>query len=180
LVEPEDADAVAERVRTGSSEIGLAELPLADPDLENHPLEAQEFVALVPVALAADLDRTRLSIRTLAGQPLITSPKGTSTRRQIDEALGEAGLVANVAVETDHREAIGPLVRSGAGVAILPRSLAEEAATAEALIREITPKIVRQVGIIHRRGPLSPAAHSFLSLAVAGTPPRRGPTSRRR
>lgn len=173
LVEPEDADAVAERVRNGSSELGFAELPLTGSDLEAHPLEAQEFVALVPAELEPDLGRAKaLSIRTLARQPFITTPRGTSTRRQIDEALASAGLEANVAVETDHREAIGPLVRAGAGIAILPRALAEDAATDNVVIRDVTPKIVRQVGLIHRAGPLSPAAHSFLALALDDTTAR--------
>lgn len=181
LVEPEDADAVAERVRDGSSELGFAELPLVRSDLETHQLEAQEFVALVPAELEPGLGRGKaLSIRTLAHQPFITTPRGTSTRRQIDEALASAGLEANVAVETDHREAIGPLVRAGAGIAILPRALAEQAATGDVVIREISPKIVRQVGLIHRSGPLSPAAHSFLSLAIDDATARRKPRPRRR
>jgi len=181
LVEPEDADAVAERVRNGSSELGFAELPLAGGDLETHQLEAQEFVALVPAELQRDLRRGKaLSIRTLARQPFITTPRGTSTRRQIDEALASAGLEANIAVETDHREAIGPLVRAGAGIAILPRALAEEAAIGDVVIREVNPKIVRQVGLIHRAGPLSPAAHSFRSLAIDDATARGRPRPRRR
>jgi DNA-binding transcriptional LysR family regulator len=36
VAEPEDADQVAERVRQGTSEIGLAELPLRDSELSTH------------------------------------------------------------------------------------------------------------------------------------------------
>ena len=52
LVEPEDADAVAERVRNGSSELGFAELPLTLDGLETRPLGTQEYVALVDRLLA--------------------------------------------------------------------------------------------------------------------------------
>lgn len=180
LGEPEGADAVAERVRSGSSEVGIAELPIDCGDLQTHPLEVQEYVALVPSTLEGELGSSRrLSIRALARQPLITTPSGTSTRRQIDEAFQNAGLVANVAVETDHREAIGPLVRAGAGVAILPRAVADSATAKEARIYEITPKINRPIGLIHRSGPLSPAAHAFVSLALDDASPRRKPTVRR-
>ena len=55
LAEPEDADAVALRVRTGTSEIGLAELPLAGTDLVSHSLGSQEYVALIPTELADQL-----------------------------------------------------------------------------------------------------------------------------
>jgi DNA-binding transcriptional LysR family regulator len=181
LAEPEGADAVAERVRNGSCEVGFAELPIESADLETHPLEVQEYVALVPATLQAELGANgRLSIRALARQPLITTPSGTSTRRQIDEAFQAAGLVANVAVETDHREAIGPLVRAGAGIAILPRAVAESATTGEALIYDVTPKINRPIGLIHRSGPLSPAAHAFVSMALDRESSRRKPTTRRR
>lgn len=168
LVEPDDAETVGARVRTGSSELGFAELPLRFDDLQTHLLAAQEFVALVAKGGALDADRgVPLTIAQLASQPFVTTPRGTSTRRQLDEALDEAGLHATVAVETDHREAIGPLVRAGAGVAILPRSLAEATASADVAVREITPPIIRQVGLIHRQGPLSPAAVVFRDLALS-------------
>ena len=181
VVEPEDADAVAERVRNGSSEIGLAELPVAAAGVVAHTLETQDYVALIPSNLDPSLTRHgRITIRALAEQPLVTSPPGTSTRRQIDEALGAAGLRATVAVETDHREAIGPLVTAGAGVAVLPRRLGEDVATPGVVVADITPRITRRVGIIHRDGPLSPAARAFLALAL-GTEraPDRDPTRRR-
>lgn len=181
LVEPDDADAVADRVRDGSSEIGFAELPLTGTDLEAHTLDTQEYVALVPATLgSATGSRRALSIRTLARQPLVTTPPGTSSRRQIDEAFAAVGLEANVAVETAYREAIGPLVRAGAGVAIVPSGLADEAASPDVVVRAITPRIVRRVGLIHRSPPLTPAAHRFLALALDSTARRATPRPRRR
>jgi DNA-binding transcriptional LysR family regulator len=181
LVEPDDSSAVAQRLRNGSSEIGLAELPLAGDDLESHSLDTQEFVALVPASLeSATGSSAAMTIRSLARRPLVTTPPGTSTRRQIDEAFAGVGLEPNVAVETDHREAIGPLVRAGAGIAILPRALAEDAATSEVVIRRISPRIVRRIGLVHRRGPLSPAAQSFISLALGADRTRTKPRPRRR
>jgi LysR family carnitine catabolism transcriptional activator len=181
LVEPEDADAVALRVRTGTSEMGLAELPVAGSDLVSHSLGSQEYVALIPTELADQLDgATRITLETLARQPMITSPVGTSTRRQLDESLAAADLTVTVAVETDHREAIAPLVTAGAGVAIVPRDLAVNLAVADVEVRQITPPIVREIGIIHRHGPLSPAADSFLALALESNRARSRPAPRRR
>ena len=181
LVEPEDADAVAERVRTGSSEIGLTELPVAGHDLVSHTLGSQEYVALIPTALADELPgTTRITLETLARQPMITTPPGTSTRRLLDESLSAANLAVTLAVETDHREAIAPLVTSGAGVAIVPREVAASVAAANVEIRQITPRIVRQIGVIHRDGQLSPAAHSFLEIATDTKRARSKPAPRRR
>jgi LysR family carnitine catabolism transcriptional activator len=181
MVEPEDADAVADRVRDGSSEVGLAELPITAAGIETHALETQEYVALIPTDLHPSLTRSgQITIRSLAAQPLITSPQGTSTRRQIDEAFTAAGLHATVAVETDHREAIGPLVTAGAGIAVLPRQLARDVATTGVVIADITPPITRDVGLIHRSGPLSPAARAFLTVALNTESESRRPNARHR
>jgi LysR family transcriptional regulator, carnitine catabolism transcriptional activator len=223
IAEPEDADAVAELVRTGARELGFAELPLPvhQADLETIELAPQGFVAVLP-ALPANATRSgtapasrsgrgrdtpaadapvsastpapaqastpgltgdgALALEDLAALPLVTTPPGTSTRRQIEEAFGAAGLVPNVAVETDHREAITAMVLAGAGVAILPEPVARATRLPGAVVRQITPAIRRRVGLIRRPGPLSPAAQAFTALAVPGSPtrPRRPPARRRR
>lgn len=181
LVEPEDVAAVADRVRTGSSEVGLTELPVKVSGLISHPLEVQEFVALMPTDLgAARTSGGRITIKALAAQPLIASPRGTSTRRQLDEAFESAGLDATVAVETDHREAFGPLVRAGAGVAVLPRRVAQDSVGEGVVVVEITPSIARSVGLVHRDGPMSPAAQEFLDLTLGTRQAPGRPRPRRR
>jgi DNA-binding transcriptional LysR family regulator len=187
IVEPEDADAVAELVRTGASELGFAELPLRLADLDSTELNSHAFVAVTRVPGRGDVE-----LADLATLPLVTTPEGTSTRRQIDEAFAAAGLTPTIAVETDHREAIVPMVLAGAGVAILPepvaRATVSQAAGSPAggrrgaAIRRITPPIERRIGLIRRRGPLSPAAQAFTALAVPGTrrTTRRPPARRRR
>jgi DNA-binding transcriptional LysR family regulator len=87
-----------------------------------------------------------------------------------------------VAVETEHREVIVALVLAGAGVSILPRPVAAAAADQGARVRELRPRITRRVGLVHRRGPLSPAARAFVALALPDgdrSAPSR-PRSRRR
>ena len=192
--EPEDADAVADLVRTGASELGFAELPLRLSELDSVELAGHEFVAVLPGEPApespsrlgvsgAGSGKQALTIAELAAMPLVTTPPGTSTRRQIDEAFAAAGLTPTIAVETDHRESIVAMVLAGAGVAILPEPVAMAAAVdrAGAVVRSITPTIERRVGLIRRPGPLSPAAQAFTALAVPGTPvaPAR-PRARRR
>lgn len=188
LIEPEDAAAVADRVRSGRSELGVTELPVAasskaskGQELVAHALGSQEYVALVPTSLVRDIGPgPRITLATLARQPLITTPPGTSTRRLLDESLSSAGLEATVAVETDHREAIAPLVRSGAGVAVVPRHLAEAALSKGVETRVIRPRIEREVGLIHRPGLLSPAGAAFVAIATGGRAHRARPAPRRR
>ncbi|MGZ7012831.1 MAG: LysR family transcriptional regulator [Acidimicrobiales bacterium] len=186
LAEPDDPAAIGDWLRTGQSEIGIAELPLAGDDLESHPLATQDFVALLPPELGggapiADGPVTHITLRALADQPLITTPPGTSTRRQTDDAFAARGLTPNIAVETDHREVIVSLVLAGAGVSILPRPVAVAAVDRGAVVRELRPRVTRLIGLVHRRGTLSPAAQAFLGLAIPDLPSTtERPPARRR
>ena len=181
VAEPEDAAAIVDRVRDGRSEIGVTVLPVDVPGIATHPLGTQEYVALVPPDLLDALTEDgRLPMRTLAEQPLITSPHGTFTRRQLEEALSAEGCSANVAVETDHRESFAPLVRAGAGIAILPRPVAEDVAGEGVAVAGLVPRLDRRIGLIRRDGPLSPAAAACLLLALGEEPPPHRPPARRR
>ncbi len=76
---------------------------------------------------------------------------------------------------------IASLVLAGAGVSVLPRPVAMAAVDRGAKVRELRPRITRRIGLIHRRGPLSPAAQAFLALAVPGQPSTtERPPARRR
>lgn len=182
LREAEVNGRLPEHVRDGHSELGFAELPITTKDLETHELSSQDYVAVLSPDSDVDaLPDRRLSLIALSQFPLITTPPGTSTRRQVDEAFEMVDRAPRIAVVTDHREAIAPLVLAGAGFSLLPRDVAEDAVRLGAVIREVTPRISRRIGLIHRIGQLSPAAQTFLDLAFAETsPPPRRPRPRRR
>ena len=162
VTEPERADAVVARVRDGRAEVGLAELPVAAADLVATPLLDQELVAL----LGPGDPRPELGVRELAAGPLLTSPEGTSTRRLLTEAVAAAGVEPRVAVETEQREAIIPLVVAGAGVAVVPRGVAHAAQRQGATVARLRPPLRRTIGIIVRAAPLSPAARQFRTPAL--------------
>jgi DNA-binding transcriptional LysR family regulator len=154
---------VVGHVLDGASEVALAELPVAADlmthELVTHELDPQDYVVVLPPdADDGPLPRRRMPLTSLAGLPIITTPPGTSTRRQIDGAFAAVGLEPHVVVETDHREAIGPLVIAGAGVSLLPRAAAQAAEQLGAIIREVRPPLVRRIGLVTRPGPVSPAA----------------------
>jgi len=76
--------------------------------------------------------------------------------------------VAQIAVETDQREAIIPLVVAGAGAAILPRSMAATATLHGAVVVALEPRLWRELVLVHRDGVLSPAARAFVDIALPG------------
>lgn len=164
MAEPDDAAAVTEMVRDGRSELGLAQLPVA-ADLAVTELGTQELFAVSPPGTRCRGER--LAVGEVAALPLVATPRGTATRDLIDHAFTGAALTPTIAVETDQREAILPLVLAGAGTCVLPGPLAQRAGEQGAVITGFDPPLHRRIGIVRRRGPLSPAANAFLALAVA-------------
>src|SRR5437763_1082144 len=167
--QPEDAAAVATLVRSGRSEIGLTELPVAEPGRAGRLLSEQELIVVLPPdsPLAR---RRRLTTADLASVPLVTSPPGTSTRGLIDAAFAAIDDAPLIAVETDQREAIVPLVVAGAGASVLPRPQAEAAALFGATTVPLSPRLVRSIGLIWRDGPVSPAASAFIEAETPVSP----------
>jgi LysR family carnitine catabolism transcriptional activator len=167
ITEPEDAAAVAALVRSGQCELGLGDQAPDDRMLASDVLGEQSLLAVLPPGTS--LGRSRgLPVAHLARLPLITSPRGTSSRRLLGEALRQADPDADprIGVVTEHREAIVPLVMAGAGAAVLPEPLARAAAALGAVVAPLSPPLRRAVVLVRRVGPLSPAAAAIRDLAV--------------
>lgn len=165
LADPDDTDQLLAFVRSGRSEVGLTEAVPAD-DLVTVPIGAQEYLVVFPPGTAAP---DPFPLRHLAALPLVAPPAGTSSRNLLDDALRRAGREATVVVEASQREALLPLIASGAGVGLLPRPLAEIAGSLGCAVAEPRPPVSRRVALVHRHAPLTPAAHQFVELARAGT-----------
>lgn len=165
--QPEEDRGVADRVRRGDAELGLADLPLDGAGLVTERLLTQELVAVLP-ADAPLADRKRLSVRDLAATPLVLTPPGTPMRLRVDQAFADAGATPVLAVVTDQRDAIVAMVLAGAGATILPDPLAATARARGAVTVPLTPRLRRDVGLVWRDAPLSPAARAFLAVSRDG------------
>lgn len=164
IAAPEDVGSVDAMVLDGRCELGLTELPPRRDELVAVSLERQEIVAVCP-------PRTRLSasgrlpLSKLRDMPLVTTPRGLSTRDLLDRALAAAGVEPVIAVETSQREAIAPLVLAGAGTSFLPAALAKSLGAQGAVVARLVPTLTRTIGLVHRPSPLTPAARAFVELA---------------
>lgn len=167
ITEPEDAEGIVARVRSGAAELGLGDATPDDRSLAVDQLGRQSLLAVLPPGTPLSADRD-LPVTRLAGFPLITTPRGTSSRRLLAAALRQADPDADprIGVVTEHREAIVPLVMAGAGAAVLPEPIARAAATLGAVVAPLAPPLERNVVLVRRAGPLSPAAGAFRALAL--------------
>ncbi|MFC5744379.1 LysR family transcriptional regulator [Actinomadura rugatobispora] len=141
---------VTSKVRSGEAEIGLLELPAATGALRTVELWAQETVLVLPPELAAGLPDP-VPLHAVEDLPVV-----------VESGAPPAGRVV---VECVHRQAVWELVRHGAGAAFLPRGFAE-ACLDDVAVRATLPAIRRRIGLVHRPGPLSPAARAFLDVAA--------------
>ena len=162
LAHPDGTSDLIRSVRAGDSEVGITELSTSTVDgLIARPLGRQEIVVVLPPTAAAV---TEISATELAQLAIIAQPVGTSTRALLDGLLAAVGETANVVVETDHRDAVVPLVLAGAGAALLPRAMAERARVQGAHIAVVSSGLWRDLALVHRDVRLSPAGAAFVSF----------------
>lgn len=149
-------------LKRGEAEVGVVDLSAADTtSLRTVPLLTQELVLALPPALASELPDPvpRDMVRTL---PLILDVTGRGGTNLVVDSLGED---VPVVVDCAHPAATWDLVRRGAGVAVAPRSVAEQQMP-DATIRGMQPPLTRRVGLVLRSGPASPAAEAFVAAAL--------------
>lgn len=163
LAAPNDPEEVAAAVRSGEAEVGVTEEGHANRDLREHPFVVQELLAVSPPG--SPTGTRPLPLRSLAGTPLVLSSPGASLRTIVDAGAEAAGFSPTVAVETTQRDALVPLVLAGAGTTFLPAALARSAEGLGAVVRRTQPALRRTIALVHRPGPLSPAARAFLAGA---------------
>ncbi|MCR6483689.1 LysR family transcriptional regulator [Amycolatopsis sp. OK19-0408] len=159
------ADDVLRQVRSGQTELGLlgADESPAAAGVELRPWGKQRFVLVCPAGgpfAPGDVVRDE----DLAGQRLIVGQPGTGMRRLVDE-IRASGVALSEVVETEHREAILPLVLGGVGVAVLTDSWATLARQAGALVLDLEPARHLHIALVSRAGDLTPAASAFLEVA---------------
>jgi len=165
---PKDFNDLFQTVRSGGCELGLTVMAAPARGLVLHPLPRQMFDLVEPSegTPKSPSGQGQVSRADLAPLAWITTPSGRSTRRLLERALRSVGAEPEIAVETDAAETFVPLVLAGAGVALLPRSMAEEAADRGARVRAIDPPIWREIALVCRPGELSPPAAAFLEIAL--------------
>lgn len=166
VVDPEQGPAVAQMVAAGQCELGLVDASVTTADLRGVDLPEQEMHVVLPADHPHPAGDT-ITSRELVALDLIVTPPGTETRAAVDDVCAALGVTPRIAVETAHRAMIVPLVLSGVGAALLPTSMAQDAALHGARMLSHRPRLLRHGRLVWRSGPLSPAAQAFVDLAAS-------------
>jgi LysR family carnitine catabolism transcriptional activator len=165
LSAPEDTSELVDLLRTGQCELGIGEETGLPSDLRVVPVEVQRLLVILPPGSpVTTAKRGSLRLGDLADRAMIATPRGTSSRRLLEEGFAAAGVAPRVSVVTAQREAILPLVLAGAGASLVPEPMADMAAQLGAVVAEPRPAVERRIVVACRQGPLAPAAQGFLGL----------------
>ncbi|WP_179284162.1 LysR family transcriptional regulator [Bordetella genomosp. 10] len=160
------SDELCEAVRQGDVDFGIgpkvgnAQAGVLFEVILNDPLMALMHRD------AATRRRGGISMRELAGMPLLLHKSGTTSRFLLEEALQGSNARLNSKYECTQGQTLVAMAEAGLGTAILPRSVIKGNRTpATRAVRIVEPEIFRQIAIVTAHGRrLLPAAARLAQL----------------
>lgn len=161
---------IEQMLLAGELDLGIASYPAEHADIEAEPLFDERLLLVVgqghPLA-----GQRNMAMKALDGVALALLPRTFTMRRQIDEALREAGAKPLVQVEMEPVESLLSLCRHGSLASIVPERAARQAPELQAIALS-APTMLRRAGILWRRGTSrSAAAREFAALLHAAPLP---------
>jgi len=152
------AEEIIDEVRAGAVDLAVVALTRRPRGLVGIELMRDRMVALA--GPRTDLPDARVTLAELAQHPFVDISPGWAIRHVVDRAFRAAGVERAGVFETNDILAAVELVRADLGVTIFPATLA-------AMFPDLRSVAIRRAptwtaGVVHRRGPLVPAAAALL------------------
>ncbi len=143
------------QVLDGSLDLAVVNLPVAEPDLAAEPLFEEERILVVPadhpLAARARTSTEPLDIAELDGLELVTEPRGTAFRDELDDATAAAGVTLGSVAEVDGMTLVASLAFAGFGPAILPTTATLDEPPGSWVRISVSGLLHRDVGLVRRR-----------------------------
>nr|PZN84722.1 MAG: hypothetical protein DIU54_11055 [Acidobacteriota bacterium] len=158
-VTPASATRIVRQLRSGAADLGLATLPIEDPNLVVEPALKEEL--LLVTSPQHPLARKNVVLpRELARQPFVLFEAGSNSRRTIEEFFKRSQIAPRVVTETENVEIIKALVRIKLGVSIIPyQAMAREVGAGQLSCARIAGQpLVRETGWVHLKSARLPRA----------------------
>jgi DNA-binding transcriptional LysR family regulator len=172
---------VVELVKSGDADFGLSGLGHGDREIVERPLLVDRLAAFA-LATHAIAKKRSVTMRELAGFPLILTGRDSSVRAIVDRAVRQDHLSVTIAHEATYMTTALGMAAAGLGVAILPEAARTSAPAALRMVPIRRPALSRQLGLVMKAGrSLSPAARRLVDIldsapAAAGTESTHGRT----
>jgi LysR family transcriptional regulator, carnitine catabolism transcriptional activator len=158
------AERVLEMVRSGEADFGVGDADRVDRKVTAQPLITDRLSAFVPAGHAL-AGRRSVTVRELAGQPLVLTRKDSSVRTVLERALRGERLEVAVAQEVTYMATALGMTAAGVGIAVLPDAAAALAPAGVTRVAIRGPVLTRQIAVLLRAGrSLSPAATQLVEL----------------
>ena len=165
LIEDE-TDALLAALATGELDAALIGLGRYD---RLPPEVGSRLVAREPVVVAVHpghplSGRGSIALQALREAPMVTLTSSSKQRSNLEAACRAAGFTPRIVAETSDLSVTIELIRQQIGVAVLPQSALDGAATVTQL--SLTrPNLDRRILLVWRPSNSPPAARAFLTLA---------------
>jgi DNA-binding transcriptional LysR family regulator len=155
-----------EELRRGDLDLVLGTLPVQGDDIRSEPLVSELLRLVVP-----GKERRTPILSLLEREPFIAYPRGSTTRRLVDEALASAGWPVRPLMEIGRPRVMARLVEAGLGVSVLPEGVNEEAVS-RGVVHRVSRRrlqVKRDLGLIGlRTRDLEPAARALAQVVRDG------------
>ncbi|WP_405904141.1 LysR family transcriptional regulator [Streptomyces sp. NBC_00656] len=164
-----------EVLRRAEAELLVSDHPAPYPKHEAVGLAVEEMLVVFPPQ-TEDLPDGPMHVAELREHRMLQGlPRHSEMSVWFTSVLAAERLPPpSIVVETAHRDAIVPLVLSGAGAAVLPAPVARAAKRLGAQVRALAITFPRPCFLYHRTGPLAPASLAFVAMAADAAPPGAG------
>lgn len=126
LVDVQNTADTALSVKLGRVSLALVEGPLEDETLDIEPYTDDELVLVLPATHRFARRRSQIEIAKLAQLAFIFREEGSGTRRQVESALLEVGIVPEITLTLPTGEGIMRSVELGTGAAIVSQLVAAD------------------------------------------------------
>lgn len=160
------SDVVSQLLPTESFDIGIAELPIDESQVEIRRYGMRCVAILPPRHPLAG--RKVLTPELLSGHPMVATARAFQMPHRVIAAFADAGAQLNPVAEAEFFASLCGLVAAGAGWSVVDPLSAKSFAHLGLVIRPFEPAITYEIGAFHRRDrEPSMLAAAFLDLLDA-------------
>jgi LysR family carnitine catabolism transcriptional activator len=158
------ASGVLEDVRGGLADFGIGAVPEGRREIVVQSVVEEPCCLVLPRRHKLN-GRRSVRFVDLADEPMVSMPTDSGLRRVVDTLAQAQGITLNHGIVTSQFTSLFDFVAQGLGVAIVPLSALPPAFERRLATRNLQPKVLRRIGILHLADrPLSAAAAGFLEI----------------